>query len=202
MRVKILYWSPDGELIFLEHFHSITDLIFLYKIRPWFSSLLNRIIDSDIKVLNHILLALASDHDKQKSKNMHKFVSAKNKLVALTYHKAGLLMQYPWKYQVKKVIKVSGSKSGKCKFHDVWKSKFSWLIYDSSNNVNYVVWCLQKGRHRYCWQNRICYCKKKLKVKCESLVFLNNSLKREKCFNMVSAKAHSPTKHVLSHSGD
>jgi hypothetical protein len=73
---------------------------------------------------------------------------------------------------------VSGSKGGKRKFHDVWKSKqnlfsrdinkygftpttnrkikkwrsplagrhkwnwkskFSWLIYDSSNNVNYVV---------------------------------------------------------------
>jgi len=70
---------------------------------------------------------------------------------------------------------VSGSKGGKRKFHDVWKSKFSWLIYDSSNNVNYVVWCLQKGRPRYCWQNRVCYCKKKFK--CESLVFLNKSLK-------------------------
>ena len=34
---------------------------------------------------------------------------------------------------------VSGSKGGKRKFHDVWKSKFSWLIYDSSNNVNYAV---------------------------------------------------------------
>jgi hypothetical protein len=40
-----------------------------------------------------------------------------------------------------------------------------WLIYDSSNNVNYVVWCLQKDRPRYCWQNRICYCKKRLNVK-------------------------------------
>jgi len=27
-------------------------------------------------------------------------------------------------------------------------------------------------------------------------------MKHEKCFNMVSAKAHSSTKHVLSHSGD
>ena len=60
---------------------------------------------------------------------------------------------------------VSGSKGGKCKFHDVWKSKFSWFIYDSSNNVNYVVWCLQKGRPRYCCQNRICYCKTHLNVK-------------------------------------
>jgi hypothetical protein len=28
MWVKIMYWSPDGELIFSEHFHSITDRIF------------------------------------------------------------------------------------------------------------------------------------------------------------------------------
>ena len=40
------------------------------------------------------------------------------------------------------------------------------------------------------------------KFKCESLVFLNKSLKHEKCFDMVSAKARSSTKHVLSHSGD
>jgi hypothetical protein len=39
------------------------------------------------------------------------------------------------------LVTFSGSKGGKRKFHDVWKSKFSWLIYnyDSSNNVNYVV---------------------------------------------------------------
>ena len=67
MRVKNLYWSPDGELIFSKHFHSITDRIFHFKIQLWFSSLLNRTIDSDIKVLNHLLLMLASDH-KQKSK--------------------------------------------------------------------------------------------------------------------------------------
>ena len=36
--------------------------------------------------------------------------------------------------------------------------------------------------------------------KCGSLVFLDKSLKHEKCFNMVSAKANSSTKHVLSHS--
>ena len=40
------------------------------------------------------------------------------------------------------------------------------------------------------------------KFKCKSLVFLNKSLKHEKYFNMVSAKAHSSTKHVLSYSGD
>jgi hypothetical protein len=51
------------------------------------------------------------------------------------------------------------------------KSKFSWLIYDSSNNVNYVVCCLQKDRPRYCWQNRICYCKKSLNVKVYSCFY-------------------------------
>jgi hypothetical protein len=40
------------------------------------------------------------------------------------------------------------------------------------------------------------------KFKCESLVFLNKSLKHEKYFNMVSAEAPSSTKHVLSHSED
>jgi hypothetical protein len=32
MRVKIMYSSPDGEFIFSEHFHSITDHIFHFKI--------------------------------------------------------------------------------------------------------------------------------------------------------------------------
>ena len=32
------------------------------------------------------------------------------------------------------------------------------------------------------------------KFKCESLVFLNKSLKHEECFNMISAKANSSAK--------
>ena len=102
---------------------------------------------------------------KAKINNLHTKFFVKNKPAELTYHKAGLLMQYSRKYQPKKCDEVSGSKDGKRKFHDVWKSKFLWLIYDSSNNVNYVIWCLQKGRPRYCWQNRICYCNKSLNVK-------------------------------------
>ena len=86
MRVKILYWLPTGELIFSEHFHSITDHIFHFKIRLWFSGLLNHTIDSDIKVLNHMLLTLASDHNQQKSKTFLQNFSP----VELTYHKAGL----------------------------------------------------------------------------------------------------------------
>ena len=37
---------------FPEHFHSFTDIIFQFKFRLWLSDLLNRAIDSDIKVLN------------------------------------------------------------------------------------------------------------------------------------------------------
>ena len=89
-------------------------------------------------------------------------------------------MQYPRKYQAKKVMKFRVLKVESA--NSMMSGSQSWLIYDSSNNVNYVVWCLQKGRSRYCWKNRICYCKKNFK--CESLVFLNKSLKHEKCFNI------------------
>ena len=61
MRVKIPYWQPAGELIFPENFHSLTYIFFQFKFWLWLSDLLNRTIDSDIKVLNHILLTLASD---------------------------------------------------------------------------------------------------------------------------------------------
>jgi hypothetical protein len=40
-----------------------------------------------------------------KIKNLHTKFFAKNKQVELTYHKTGLLIQYPQKYQVKKVMK-------------------------------------------------------------------------------------------------
>ena len=45
---------------FPEHFHSFTDIIFQFKFRLWLSDLLNHAINSDIKVLNHVLLTLAS----------------------------------------------------------------------------------------------------------------------------------------------
>jgi hypothetical protein len=37
---------------FPEHFHSLTNIIFQFKFRLWLSYLLNRAIDSDIKILN------------------------------------------------------------------------------------------------------------------------------------------------------
>jgi hypothetical protein len=41
------------------------------------------------------------------------------------------------------------------------------------------------------------------KFKCENLVYHNKteSLKHENCFNVVSEKAHSSNKYILSHSG-
>ena len=96
---------PDGELIFSEHFHSITDHIFHFKSRLWFSGLWNRTIDSDIKVLNHVLLMLASDLDKQKSKTFKQNFSLKmNRLNSLII-KLVCFMQHRRKYQAKKVMK-------------------------------------------------------------------------------------------------
>jgi hypothetical protein len=58
-----------------------TDHIFYFKNLLCFSGLLNRTIDSDIKVLNHVLITLASDHDKQKSKTfIHNFSQKINRL--------------------------------------------------------------------------------------------------------------------------
>ena len=45
---------------FPEHFHSFTDIIFQFKFQLWLSDLLNRAVDSDKKVLNHVYLTLAS----------------------------------------------------------------------------------------------------------------------------------------------
>jgi hypothetical protein len=56
-------WWPVIELLFPEHFRSLIDDIFQFKFRHWLFSILKRTIDSDRKVLNHILLMLANDHD-------------------------------------------------------------------------------------------------------------------------------------------
>ena len=37
-------------------------------------------------------------------------------------------------------------KAEMCKFHDVWKSEFLWLIYDSSNNVMHCDVCRKAGQ--------------------------------------------------------
>jgi hypothetical protein len=48
-------------------------------------------------------------------------------------------MQYPRKYQAKKVMKFRVLKVESANSTMSGSQKFSWLIYDSSNNVNYVV---------------------------------------------------------------
>ena len=73
------------------------------------------------------------------------------------------------------------------KFHDVWKSEFLWLVYDSSNNVMYCDVCRKAGPDI---TSKTKFVTGKKKIKRES--------EHEKCFSMVSAKAHSSIKHLLS----
>jgi hypothetical protein len=47
-------------------------------------------------------------------------------------------MQYPRKYKAKKVMKFQVLKVESAN-STMFGSHFPWLIYDSSNNVNYVV---------------------------------------------------------------
>ena len=79
----------------------------------------------------------------------------------------------------------SGSKAEKRKFQDVWKSEFLWLIiYDYSSDVMSCDVCRMAGPD-IAGKTEFVTVKK---FKGGSLVFLNKSLKYEKCFNMVSAK--------------
>ena len=61
-----------SQFIFPANFRSLTNCIFQFKFRLLLSGLLNRTIDSDIKVWNHVLFTLASDHDEQKTKPSYK----------------------------------------------------------------------------------------------------------------------------------
>ena len=108
-------------------------------------------------------------------------------------------MQYPRKYQVKKSDEVSGSKGGKRKFDDVWKSSFrgSLMIPITTLWLMHCYVCRKAGPD-IADNTEFATVKK---FKCESLVFLNKSLKHEKCFNVVSEKTHSATKYLLPHSG-
>ena len=61
-----------------------------------------------------------------------------------------------------------------CKFHDVWKSEFLWLNYDSSNNVMYCDVCRKAGPDN---TGKTEFVTEKKKFKRESLCLLNKSLK-------------------------
>ena len=66
------------------------------------------------------------------------------------------------------------------------KSEFSWLIIDSNNYTMYCYVCRKAGPD-IAGKTKFVTGKK---LKCESPVYHNkiNSLKHEKCFNMVSEK--------------
>jgi hypothetical protein len=63
-------------------------------------------IDWDIKVLNHILLTLASDHDEQKTKPWIQYFSLKINWLNQPIMKLAYLMQHRRKYEAKIVMKV------------------------------------------------------------------------------------------------
>ena len=69
-------------------------------------------------------------------------------------------------------------------------SEFSWLIDDSNNYVMYCYVCRKAGPDIAGKTEFVTG--KKLK---------RESLKHEKCFNVVSEKTHSSTKYLLPHSG-
>ena len=77
---------------------------------------------------------MQSDHDEQKTNPSYKFL-LKNKLVESTDHEAGMSDATSTEVWSQNSDEGSGSKAEMSKFHDVWNSRFLWLIYDSSNNV-------------------------------------------------------------------
>ena len=98
-------------------------------------------------------------------------------------------MQYPRKYQAKKVMKfrvlkvesANSTMSGGQSFRGSFMIPVTTLIMQCDV-------CRKAGPDIIAGKTEFVAVKKS---KCESLVFLNKSLKHEKCFNMVSAKAHS-----------
>ena len=106
-----------------EHFCSLTNRIFQFKFWCWLSSPLKCTIDSDIKVLNHVFLTLASDHDEQKTKPSYK-IFLKNKLAESTDHEAGMSDATSTEVWSQNSDEGSGSKAEMSKFHDVWNSGF------------------------------------------------------------------------------
>ena len=81
-----------------------------------------------------------------KKQNLHIQFFAKNKLLESTDHEAGLSDATSTEVWSQNSDEGSGSKVEMCKFHDVWKSEFLWLIYDSSNNVMRCDVCRKAGQ--------------------------------------------------------
>jgi hypothetical protein len=86
------------------------------------------------------------------------------------------------KFRVLKEESANSMMSGIQSFHGSFMIPVTMLI-------------MQKGRPRYCWQNRICYCKKSLNVKV--LFFLIKVWNMNNVSISFQQKANSSTKHVL-----
>ena len=99
MQVKILYWFP-------EHFRSLIDRIFQFKFRLWLSGLLNCTIDSDIKVLNHILFNANKWPWWAKNKTCIQIFLLKINWLNQLIMKLACLMQHRRKNEAKIVMKV------------------------------------------------------------------------------------------------
>ena len=80
-----------------------------------------------------------------KKQNLHTQFFAKNNLVESTDHEAGLSDATSTEVWSQNSDEGLGSKAEMRKFHDVWKSEFLWLIYDSSNNAIYCDVCRKAG---------------------------------------------------------
>ena len=78
----------------------------------------------DIKVLNHVLLTLESDHDEQKTK-LHTQFFAKNKMVESTDHETGISDATSTEVWSQNSDEGSGFtfKAEMRKLLDVWKSR-------------------------------------------------------------------------------
>ena len=123
-----------------------------------------------------------------KKQNLHTKYFTKNKLIELTDCEAGLSDATSTEVSSQNSDEVSGSKAEKRKYHDIWKSKIPVRMFCI------VIFAERQAQILLAKPNLLL---KKKRFRCESLVFLNKSLKHD----MVSAKAHSSTKHLVSHSG-
>ena len=82
-----------------------------------------------------------------KKQNLYTQFFAKNKMVESTDHETGISDATLTEIWSQNSDESSGFtfKAEMRKFHNVWKSEFLWLIYDSSNNVMYCDVCRKAG---------------------------------------------------------
>ena len=83
-----------------------------------------------------------------KKQNLYTQFFAKNKMVESTDHETGISDATLTEIWSQNSDESSGFtfKAEMRKFHNVWKSEFLWLIYDSSNNVMYCDICRKSGQ--------------------------------------------------------